>query len=158
MLHALLVDAESLKSQIPTRSVMGLHGSRQEKRALHVQILHAALHHRQLQCDDPGHFNRAAERDLPVSLREVEVADAEFGAGNVDREEDFAAAAQVLDVAIAAVLGAAGYGSRSFFADFLFELAGCGARVDVLGLGWLGDDALEFGGADEMGFATVPLG
>ena len=88
----------------------------------------------------------------------MEVADAELGPGDVDRKEDFAAAAQVFDVAVAAVLGAAGYGSRSFFAYFLFELAGGGARVDVLGLGRLGDDALEFGRADEMRFATVPLG
>lgn len=88
----------------------------------------------------------------------MEVADAELGPGDVDREEDFAAAAQVLDVAVAAMLGTAGDGSRAFFADFFFELAGCGAGVDVLGLRRLGDDALEFGGADEVGFTAVPLG
>lgn len=88
----------------------------------------------------------------------MEVADAELGAGDVDGQEDFAAAAQVLDVAVAAVLGAAGDGSRAFLADFFFERAGCGAGVDVLGLGGLGDDAFEVGGADEVGFAAVPFG
>ena len=88
----------------------------------------------------------------------MEVADAELGAGDVDGEEDLAAAAEVLDVAVAAVLGAAGDSARALLADFVFQVAGCGARVDVLGLGRLGDDAVEGGGADEVGFAAVPLG
>ena len=87
----------------------------------------------------------------------MEVADAELGPGDVDREEDFAAAAQVLDVAVPAMLGAPGYGPRSLFANFLFQVAGCGARVDILRLGRLRDDAFEVGGADEVGFAAVPL-
>lgn len=118
----------------------------------------AALHDGQLQRDDAGHLDGAAEGDFAVALREVEVADAELGARDVDGEEDFAAPAQVFDVAVAAVLRAAGDGPCALFADFVFQLAGCGARVDVLRLGWLGDDALEFGCADEMGFAAVPLG
>lgn len=157
MLHSLLIDAESLKGQIPARSVMGLHRSRQEKRTLHIQILHTTLHHRQFQRDDPCHLNRATERDFAVALAEMEIADAEFGAGDVDREEDFAAAAQVFDVAVAAMLGAAGYSPRALFAHFFLELARRGASMDVLGLRWLRDDTFEFGGADEMGFAAVPL-
>ena len=158
MLHPLLIDAESLEGQIPAGSIVRLHGSRQEERTLHVQILHAILHHRQFHRDDAGHLDCAAERYLPVTLREVEVADAELGPGDVDREEDFAAPAQVLDVAVAAMLWAAGYGPCALFAYFLFQLARCGARVDILRLRWLSDDALEFGCANEMGFATVPLG
>lgn len=30
--------------------------------------------------------------------------------------------------------------------------------MDVLRLRWLGDDALEFGGADQFGLAAVPFG
>lgn len=55
------------------------------------------------------------------------------------------------------MLWAAGYSPRALFAYFLFELAGCGTSVDVLGLRWLGDNTLEFGGADQVGFAAVPL-
>ena len=88
----------------------------------------------------------------------MEVADAELGAGDVDGEEDPAAAAQVLDVAVAAVLRAAGDGPRALLADLVLQLARGGAGVDVLRLRWLGDDALELGRADELGFATVPLG
>ena len=72
----------------------------------------------------------------------MEVADAEFRPGDVDREEDFTAPAQVLDVAVAPVLWAARYSPRALFADFFFELAGGGASVDVLGLRWLRDDTL----------------
>lgn len=75
----------------------------------------------------------------------------------MDREEDFAAAAQVLDIAVATMLGAAGYSPRALFAYFFFNLVGCGARVDVLGLRGLRDDAFELGGADKVGFAAVPL-
>ena len=88
----------------------------------------------------------------------MEIANAELRSGDMDREEDLAATAQVLDVAVAAVFRAAGYSARTFFTYFFFELAGRGAGVDVLGLGRLRDDAFEFGGADEVGFAAVPLG
>lgn len=158
MLHTLLIDTESLKGQIPAWSIMRFHGSWQEKRTLHVQILHATLHHGQLHRNDTSHLNRAAERNLPVALREVQVAHAELGARNVDWEEDFAASAQVFDIAVAAMLWAAGYSPCALFTYLFFELAGCGAGVDILRLRRLSDDALEFGCADEMGFATVPLG
>ena len=158
MLHALLIDAEAFKRQIPTRAVMRLHGTRQEERALEVEILDAALHDRQLERDDAGHLDGAAEGDFAVALREVEVAYAEFCSGHVDGEEDFAATAQVLDVTVAAVLGAAGDGPRALLSHFVLQLPGRGASVDILRLRRLGDDSLELGGADEMRFATVPLG
>ena len=157
MLHALLVDAEAFKGEIPARPIMRLHWSGQEQRTLHVQIRHALLHDGQLQRDDAGHLDRAAKGDFPVPLGEVEIADAKLGSRDVDREEDFAAAAQVLDIAVAAVLGAPGYGPRALLADFLLQVTGCGARVDVLRLGRLRDDAVEVGRADEVGFAAVPL-
>ena len=141
MLHPLLIDTESLKRQIPAGSIMRFHGSGQEKGTLHVQILHPTLHHGQLQRDDTSHLDRTAEGYLPVALREVEVADAELGPGDVDGEEDLAASAQVFDVAITAMLRPARYGPRALLAYLLLQLAGCGAGVDVLGLRRLGDNA-----------------
>ena len=88
----------------------------------------------------------------------MEITNAEFCAGNVHGKEDLAAAGEILDVAVSAVFGAAGDRARAFLADFFFQIAGCGAGVDVLGLRWLGDDALEFCGGDELGFALVPVG
>ncbi len=91
----------------------------------------------------------------------MQVADAKFGAFDVDGQVDFAAAAEVLDVAVAAVLGAAGDGSCAFLADFGFDVAGSAAGVHVLWLGGLGDDFFEFlrgVGVDELAFAAVPFG
>ena len=88
----------------------------------------------------------------------MEVSDAEFRAGDVDGEEGAAAAGEVLDVAVSAVLGAAGDRAGAFLADFGFEVGGGGAGVDVLRLGGLGDDAVEGAGFDELGFAGVPGG
>ncbi len=76
----------------------------------------------------------------------------------MDREEHFAATAQIFDIAIATMFWAAGYGPRALFAYFFCDLGGCGASVDVLGLRRLRDDTFEFGGIDEVGFAAVPLG
>ena len=75
----------------------------------------------------------------------------------MDREEDFAAAAQVLDIAVATMLWAAGYRPRALFAHLFFKIAGCGASMDALGFRWLRNDTLKFGGADQVGFAAVPL-
>lgn len=55
------------------------------------------------------------------------------------------------------MLWAARYSPRALFAYLFFELAGRGASVDVLGLRRLRDDTFEFGGANEVGFAAVPL-
>ena len=158
MLHPLLVHAEAFKREVASGPVMRLHGARQKEGALHIQMLDATFHEREFERDDACHFDGAAKGDFAVALGEVEVADGEFGAGDVDGEEDFAAAAQVLDVAVAAVLRAAGDGARALVADLVLERARGGAGVHVLGLGRLGDDALEFGRADELGFAAVPLG
>jgi hypothetical protein len=75
----------------------------------------------------------------------------------VDGEEDFGAAGEVLYVAVSAVFGAAGDSSCAFFADFVFQVACSGAGVDVLGLGWLGDGAVEVRVCSyEFAFALVP--
>lgn len=72
-------------------------------RTLHTQILHPVLHNLKVNSNDTGHLDSATERDLAVALREVEIAHAELCAGDVDGEEDFAAPAEVFDVAVSAV-------------------------------------------------------
>jgi hypothetical protein len=87
----------------------------------------------------------------------MQVPYAELGTGDVDREEDFGTAREVLDVAVSAVFGAAGDCSRAFFANLGFQVAGSGASVDILWLRWLGDGAVEMGvRGDEFAFALVP--
>lgn len=157
MLLALLIDREPFESEVAARTVMGLDGPRQEHGGLHAQVRHAVLHDRQLHRDDARHLDGAAEGDLPIALGEVEVAHAELGARHVDGQEGFTPAAQVLDVAIAAMLGPAGDGPRTFLAHFRFDLLASAAGVDVLGLRGLCHDAVEGVGADEFALAPVPF-
>ena len=70
-------------------------------------MLDSVFENAELDCNAAGHFDSAAEGNFAVALGEVEVSNTELGAGDVDGEVDFAAAGEVLDVAVAAVL----YGS-----------------------------------------------
>ena len=161
MLLPILVNAEPFKRQIPAWSIVRLHRPGQEERGFHAQVRHAVLHDVELDRDDAGHLDGAAEADLAVALREVQVADAELGSLDMNGKVDLAAAAEVLDIAVSAMLGAAGDGSRAFLADFVFYVAGAAASVHVLRLGGLGDDFMEIlrgVGADELAFAAVPFG
>lgn len=75
----------------------------------------------------------------------------------MDGQVDFTATGEVLDVTVAAVFGPARDRASTLLADLFFGGIICGAGVDVLGLGWFGDDApnvLE--AADEFAFAFVP--
>ena len=101
----MLINREPLKSQVPSRTIMRLHRTRKINRRFHSQISHAILHDLEINRDDTRHFNSATERDFAISLREVQISDAEFGAGDVDWEVDFAAATEILDVAVSAVFG-----------------------------------------------------
>lgn len=92
MLLALLIHTESLKVNIPSRAKLRLDRAGDVNRTLHAQLLHAALHDREFDGDDAGHLDGAAERDLPVALREVQVAHAELGPLDVHRQVHFAAA------------------------------------------------------------------
>ena len=67
------------------------------------------------QIEVAGHLDGAAEGDLAVALREVDVAHREAAALHVDGEVDLRAAREVLDVAVAAVL-ARRHGARALHA------------------------------------------
>lgn len=111
MLLPLLIHRKPLKVNIPPGPELRLHRPGDVDGALHVQLRDAALHDGELQRDAAGHLNGAAERNLAVALAEVQIADAELGAGDVDGQVDARAARQVFDVAVAAVFGAAGDGA-----------------------------------------------
>lgn len=102
-----MIDAKPFKGQIPARPKLRLHGALVEDGRLHAHLRHAVFDHVELHRDDAGHLDGAAEGDFAVSLREVEVADGEFGARDVHGEVDFAASAEVFDVAVSAVFRAA---------------------------------------------------
>lgn len=94
----------------------------------------------------------------PSPLQEVQIADAEFRAGDMDGQVDFASPAQVLDVAVTAMLGSPGNRPRTLLADLRLDVSTRGASMDVLRLRGLRHDTFEVGGADQFGFAAVPLG
>ena len=85
MLLALMINAETLESQVPPRPIMRLDRSGQENRTLHAQVLHPVLHHRELQRDNASNLDSAAERNLPITLRKMQVTDAEFGTFDMHR-------------------------------------------------------------------------
>lgn len=158
VLLAVLVDTEALKVNIPTRAELGLHGAGDVNWALHVEMLDAALHDAELHCDASGHLNGAAEADFAVALAEMQVSDTEFGARNVNGEVDFAAAGQVLDIAVSAVLGTAGNGACAFLAYFLLDAVVGAAGMHVDGLWGFGDIAVHVcAGCYQLTLSAVPF-
>jgi hypothetical protein len=67
--------------------------------ALHAELFLPTLDDIELDGDDAGNLDGAAEGDLAVTLREVQVTDRELGALHVDWQVDLAAPAQILDIA-----------------------------------------------------------
>ena len=161
VLLALLVNAEPFKCQVPARSIMRFDRPGEEQGRFHAEVSHAVFHDGEFDGDDAGHFYGTTERDFAVALGEVEVADAEFGAFHMDGEVDFAAAAEILDIAVPAMLRAARDGPRAFLANLCFYVTGAAASVHVLGLRGLSDNLLKvlcLVGIDELAFAAVPFG
>src|SRR5699024_9758809 len=66
--------------------------------------LHAALDQVDVQIHEPTHLDRTAEVDLTVALAEVQVADGEVRAVDIDRVEHPRTAGEVHDVHVSAVL------------------------------------------------------
>ena len=92
-----------IPSKIRYSEWCGSTGTRLEDRVDHAVLGDAALDDVDVQVDEAGHFDGAAERDFTVPLREVNVTHRQLGAVDVDWEVDSRTARQVLDVAVAAV-------------------------------------------------------
>jgi len=85
MLLALLIHRETLKVYHSSGSKLRLYRTGNVNGRLHSKLLHSVLHDAELERDDARHLNRAAETDFSVSLREVQVPDAELCAFDVHR-------------------------------------------------------------------------
>ena len=132
MLLALLVDGDAFEHHVA--GVVGLERAGLEDRVDHGVLLHAALDDVHPQVEVAGHLDRAAEGDLAVALREVDVAHRQAAAVDVDGEVDLRAAGEVLDVAVAAVL-TRGHGASAFLGGRLAGFAGHPAHVGGVGVG-----------------------
>jgi hypothetical protein len=119
------------------RAKVWFYSTRNVNWRLHGQVFDSILHNCEFYGDYTCHFDGAAKGDFAIALGEMEVAYAEFGAGDVDGEVDFGAAREVFDVAVAAVFGAARNRAGTLFADFGLEGGVCRASVDVCWVGGL---------------------
>ena len=117
-MFSMLINREPLESQVATRTVMRFNWSWEIDWRFHSQIRHTILHDFEIDGDDTGHLDSSTEGDLTVTLREVQITDTKFCPLDVDWEEDFAAAAQVLDVTISTMFRATCYEVRFTFCDF----------------------------------------
>ena len=68
MLFTLLIHTKALKVDVPPRTELRLHWTREVDGTLHVELLHAALHDTEFDGDDACHFDGAAEGDFAVAL------------------------------------------------------------------------------------------
>ncbi len=102
------------------------------------------------------HFDRAAERDFAIALREVQIADRQAAAVDVHREEHPGAARQVLDIAVAAVL-ARRHGTCALGCCAVAVSSLQCAHVGRLGRGRVRQRRYTVGvGVDQCLFAPVP--
>jgi hypothetical protein len=157
MLLAILIHAEALKVNIPAGAKLRLHRPRDVNRRLHGQLLHATFHDGEIDRNHTRHLNSATERNLAITLREMQIPDGELRSLHVHGKVHFAATRQVLDIAVAAVLGAPWNRASALFADFLFGCFVCAAGVHILGLRGESYVAVHVrAGFDQAGFALVP--
>lgn len=158
MLLAMLINTEALEIDVSSRTELRLDWTRDIDGRLHAQLRDTALHHSELDSDNTSHLNRATERNLAVTLREMQITDTELRALDVDGKEHLTATGKVLDIAVPAMFGSTRDRSRAFLADFFLDIARCAACVDVLRLWGLRYDTVKLVRCDEFAFSAVPLG
>jgi hypothetical protein len=89
----------------------------------------------------------------------MQVSDAELAALDMHRQIDLAASAQILDIAVTAMLWPARNGSSSFLADLLFDIVASRADMHASRLWRVRNDAIHVGaGGNELALALVPRG
>jgi hypothetical protein len=90
--------------------------------------------------------------------RKVKIADAKFGPWDMDRQEDLAAAAEVLDIAVAAMLRSPGDGTSPLGTDASGRVWVRAAGVAALSQWRQRHVAVQAVGRNELALAPVPLG
>src|SRR5215211_5407205 len=106
VLAIVLADRDALEDEVA--GVLGLEAAQLEhwhvRGAIHGVLLHAALDQLDTEVYVSGHLDGAAEGDLAVPLREVQVPHRELGAVDVHREVDARPDREVFDVDVTAML------------------------------------------------------
>src|SRR5690606_2082838 len=136
VLLALLVDRDAFEDHVVVVARFDRAGL--EDRILDAVLGHAVLDQVDPQVNPAGHFDGAAEGDFTVALAEVQVADRQAAAFDVNRGVDLGTARPVPDVAVAAMLARWPAGGASGGGLGLF-LAGQAAPVRGFGVGQVGE-------------------
>src|SRR3954471_6653777 len=111
ILFAVFIHGYALKNEMP--EIARLYRTGLEN-WVHDSVLgDAAFDQVDSKIDPAGHFDGATERDFTIPLRKVDVAHGKSRSLHVNRKIDFRSAAQVLDVAVAAMF-ARGDRARGF--------------------------------------------
>lgn len=154
----MLIDRESFEINVPAWTELRLNWSRDVDGTLHIQLLDASFHNRELDSNDTRHLDRTTERDLTITLGEVQVSNTELCALDMDGKEHLRPATQVLDITVAAVFRSSGDCPRAFLSNLLFQLRVSRASMHVLGLWRLSNNAVVCVSASfyELAFAFVP--
>jgi len=175
MLLAMLIDGETLKINIAAWSELWLHWTRDIDGRLHSQFLHSVFHHGKLDGNNSSHLDSTAnynyqyipadramcEQSLTgnfsITLREVQIANAELCSLDMDWQIYLTATTQILNVTVSAVLRAAGNCSRTLLANFLFDVVSSMADMYALRIRWKSNDTTHvLTSADEFGFPLIP--
>ena len=135
VLLSMLVDRESFEVYVTSWSELRFHWAGYIDGTLHAKFFHAILHHSEFNRYDSGHLDRTTKRNLTITLRKVQIAYAEFGAFDMDREVHFAPATQVLDITVASMFRATGYSAGPFSTNLLFYVLPAATDVNAL---WVG--------------------
>src|SRR5205823_15019666 len=105
------------------RRVLWLHRPREKDRVGHLAILgHAALNQVDPEIDVAADLDRAAEGELTIALREVQITARELRAGHPYGIVDACTTREVFNIVVPAVL-AAGHGAGALAGDLLRRCA-----------------------------------
>jgi hypothetical protein len=86
----------------------------------------------------------------------MQVADAKLGARDMHRQVNLASSAQVLDIAISAMLRASWDGSGTLLADLGLDRFICRASMDIRGQRWERNFTVKLVRLDELTLTLVP--
>jgi hypothetical protein len=78
------IDREALKVDVPARAELGLNRAWDVDGTLQAHLGHTVFDDLKVDRDDTCHLDGAAERDLAITLREVQVTDRELGTRHMD--------------------------------------------------------------------------
>ena len=153
----MLINREPFKVNIPPRSKARLNRTRDVDRTLEAHPFHPVLDYLEVHGDHARHLDGTAERNLTITLREVQITNTELGTVHMNGEVHLGSSAQILDIAVASMLGATGHRSRSFLGHLLRDLLAGRAGMGVDGLWQVGDVAIGEGtGSHQLSLALVP--